>query len=321
MKTISFRNFSVIIVLLVIISTMSCTKTVELGSPVDNNSNFTTQSTRFNSAIWGGGPYYDNTIPTVDSIRNSNFTTAILWSIHVNANGDLSYNNTTIVQNGQYIGNSNFINIGGQLLQAPTTINRVEMSIGSGGVKDFTNIVNLVQQQGVTSTSILYKNFSALLKATNVTIVDFDNEDYFHEDTPVISFAQMLSAVGYQHLTISPFFKDQLWIDLYNELMKTNHGFMDGVYFQVYGGGMPNVVQDFVHDFTTIPIWPGLWCKGDSSSLTCNTPIEMIAQFTKYKDVGAQGGFIYLLDDILKYEFQTHYSIKDYAGAVNKAFN
>ncbi|RYZ17927.1 MAG: lysyl endopeptidase, partial [Myxococcaceae bacterium] len=52
------------------------------------------------SAIYGGGPFYSGGTAVMDDLRGSGFTTVILWSFHIEDNGDLVYNDIPVVKNG-----------------------------------------------------------------------------------------------------------------------------------------------------------------------------------------------------------------------------
>lgn len=42
----------------------------------------------------------------MDILKQSGFTTVMLWTIHVHGNGDLYYNDQLVVSNGAYVGDS-----------------------------------------------------------------------------------------------------------------------------------------------------------------------------------------------------------------------
>lgn len=58
------------------------------------------------SVIYGGGPFYSGGTQTMDILKQSGFTTVMLWTIHVHGNGDLYYNDQLVVSNGAYVGDS-----------------------------------------------------------------------------------------------------------------------------------------------------------------------------------------------------------------------
>ncbi|KAF9110327.1 hypothetical protein BGX30_008017, partial [Mortierella sp. GBA39] len=120
------------------------------------------------SVIYGGGPFYAGGTDTMNTLKASGFTTVMLWTIHVNSNGDLVYNDQPVVSNGTYIGKASWPAELASLKQAPTSVKRLEISVGSWGVSDFQNIKNLVASQGTGTGSILYKNFAALKSALGV---------------------------------------------------------------------------------------------------------------------------------------------------------
>jgi hypothetical protein len=90
------------------------------------------------SAVYGGGPFYSGGTPVMDDLRASGFTTVMLWSIHVDANGDLHMNDQPLIEDGVYVGpNTSWSAELATLKQAPTSVNRIEVSIGAGGTTDF----------------------------------------------------------------------------------------------------------------------------------------------------------------------------------------
>jgi len=118
----------------------------------------------------------------------SGVTTVLLWSIHVNANGDLNWNDgppkgPALVQNGQFDPSGAFQQLAANLNTLLTTgsVRNVFLSIGAGGTSDFANIQSLLSTpQG---TQALLNSFGVLLKALTyggrplITGFDFDDED------------------------------------------------------------------------------------------------------------------------------------------------
>lgn len=97
----------------------------------------------------------------LQEMQASRFDTVLLWSLHVQPNGDFHYNNTPMVVNGaitpqvnplmpSLIARWKLVNPGKTLL----------FSIGSGGVPDFANIMNLLSTPA--GKQILENNFRAL---------------------------------------------------------------------------------------------------------------------------------------------------------------
>jgi hypothetical protein len=128
------------------------------------------------SAVYGGGPFYSGGQAVMDTLRASGFSTVVLWAIHVHADtGDLYYNDTRIVANGQYVGDSGWASRLATLKQAPTSVNRIEISVGSAGPDDWGAIKTLIAQGGTGSGSVLYRNFQALRTVTGADAINDDD--------------------------------------------------------------------------------------------------------------------------------------------------
>src|SRR5512141_2693223 len=114
------------------------------------------------SAVFGGGPFSSGGASVMNTLRSSGFTTVILWCIHVDATtGNLILNDQLVVANGAYVGNAAWPGQLATLKTAPTSVNRIEVSVGSWGVNDFQSVQTLMSSQGTNTTSILYRNFQA----------------------------------------------------------------------------------------------------------------------------------------------------------------
>lgn len=260
------------------------------------------------ASVYGGGPFYPGPGSALSTVKNSDFTTLICWSVHVNANGDLVYNNTPIVQNGQYVGDANW---GAELANVKSggSINRILFSVGAGGTSDYTNIGNLIASHGTGSGSILYQNFAALLNAIPaIDGIDMDDEDSFVQST-IVSFAQMLATIGYKEVTFCPYFGMSFWAGCLKALESSNPGLVTGYNLQCYSGGSPNLynVQGWINSISSIKgnqapefIMPGLWCQHGQNCNQGMSPSTIQGYFHGWKSLGTEGGFIWLYDDIEK---------------------
>ena len=262
------------------------------------------------SVIYGGGPFYDGGIPAMNILRQSGFTTVMLWTIHVNSNGDLVYNDHLVVSNGTFVGKSSWPSELATLKQAPTSVKRLEISVGSWGVKDFENIKNLVASQGTGSSSILYKNFAALKSALGVDAISFDNEDLYDVSSSV-SFGNMLANLGYK-ITLCPYTNVSYW-----QSVKTQLGAnVDRIYLQVYDGGAGNNPATWSTQLG-MTVMPGLDSKTSSGG---NTPSQVNSRMSNWKaSANINGGFIWYYDAILNNP--SGGSAADYAAAINNALS
>nr|WP_260986775.1 discoidin domain-containing protein [Paenibacillus terrae] len=260
------------------------------------------------SVIYGGGPFYAGGTDTMNILKASGFTTVMLWTIHVNSNGDLVYNDQPVVSNGTYIGKASWPAELASLKQAPTSVKRLEISVGSWGVSDFQNIKNLVASQGTGSGSILYKNFAALKSALGVDAVSFDNEDLYDVNSAV-AFGKMLSGMGLK-ITLCPYTNVGYWQSVKSQLGSS----VDRVYLQVYDGGAGNDPAAWSSQLG-MTVMPGLDSKTSSGG---NTPAQVNSRMSGWKSsAGIQGGFIWYYDAILNNPGGG--SAADYAAAINSA--
>jgi len=265
------------------------------------------------SAIFGGGPFYAGGTSVMNDLRASGFTTVVLWCIHVDSTtGNLILNDQLVVSNGVYVGNSAWPAQLATLKTAPTSVNRIEVSVGSWGVNDFLSIQTLMNSQGTNSSSILYRNFQALKTATGATAIDFDDETLYDVATTV-KFGQMLSSLGCK-VSLCPYTDTSFWQTVYAQLGSV----VDAIYLQCYSGGAGNSPSTWNGYFSGLKVSPGLWCLNGSGCTSGSNPAAVAAQMLAWRSsAGIPGGFMWLYDDM-----QSCASLgatADYAYAINQA--
>jgi len=266
------------------------------------------------STIFGGGPFYTGGTATMNALRASGYTTVMLWTIHVDAtSGNLIYNDQLVASNGVYVGNSSWPAQLATLKTAPTTVNRIEWSVGSApsGGNDFANILALVNAYGTNTDSILYKNFLALKNATGADAIDYDDETQYDVATSV-KFGLMLSSIGYK-VTLCPYTDASFWQSVYNQL---GSNLVDRVYLQCYAGGAGNDPGTWNGYFSGLKVIPGMW--GIASDPSGSTASQVETQMTAWRAAdGIPGGFMWLYDNLAA---NTNGGTPaDYALAINRA--
>lgn len=266
------------------------------------------------STIFGGGPFYAGGQARMNELRNSGYTTVMLWTIHLNENnGDLIYNDILIVSNGVYVGNPAWPGQLATLKQQPTSVNRIEISVGSWGVPDFERIKILMDTYGTNTTSILYRNFQALKTATGADAVDFDDESQYDVNT-MVKFGRMLSSIGYK-VTLCPYTQPTFWQNVYNQL---GSSIVDEVYLQCYAGGGGNNPATWNNYFSGLKVQPGMWSRHGGGCAEGSTAAEVQAQMTSWRaSASIPGGFMWLYDDMLSCTVGG--MAADYARAINTA--
>lgn len=247
------------------------------------------------AAIYGGGPFYNGGTAVMNNLRSSGFTTVVLWTIHVHSNGDLYFNNSLVVHDGVYVGHSAWPGQLATLLQPPTSVNRIEVSVGSAGVDDWGTIDQLISSQGTGTSSILYRNFSALRAATGAVAIDSDDEEDYNL-SGAEAFAHMILGMGYSSFTIVPYTNESYWAQLKSDLGSS----LDRVYLQDYAGGTGNDPAQWSQALG-ITVMPGLWSKNGPGCESGDSPKAVQAQMAAWhRSDHITGGFMWLYDDIRK---------------------
>lgn len=274
-----------------------------------------------NVMIFGGGPFYTGGTAVMNDLRASGFTTVTLWSIHVDGTtGDLTLNDQKVVSNGVYVGNASWPGQLATLKQAPTSVTRIEVSVGSGGVNDFHNIQSLIAAQGTGTSSILYKNFNALKAATGAEAVDLDDEDLFNASTTT-QFSVMCGNLGMK-VTLCPYNNQTYWQNVLSQTNSQLPGTIDAIYLQCYDGGVFNNPATWNGYFSSsgLHVTPGLW---SIHGVNCNdaggdNPSSVQTKFTNWKNsTTLSGGFMWLYDDIQHCSSQGNSA--QYASAIKNA--
>jgi hypothetical protein len=269
------------------------------------------------SAIYGGGPFYFGGQVTMDELKHSGFTTINFWTIHVNSNGDLVYNDQLIVHDGEYVGKETWPAEIASLKVMPTSIERVQFGVASYGVPDFERIQSLIASNGTGPSSILYKNFKALKVAIpSIDAIDFDDESNYHVESAV-KFGVMLADLDYK-ITFAPYTAKSFWADSFEQINSQRPGTVDRVHVQGYAGGAGNQPSSWNALFSGIKVSMGLWSKNGDSCAQGRTPNNVEDEFATWKD-NISGGFIWLYDDVRKCNGSQ--GAAQYASAINKALD
>jgi hypothetical protein len=223
------------------------------------------------AGVFGGGPFYDDAETVLPRMKQAGFSTLVLWTLHVEENGDLVLNDRPLVSGGAWIGRSDWPAMVEVLKTPPTTVTRVEIGLGSAGVRDFRRIANLIAAQGTGPDSILARNFAVLrAELPSVDAINLDDESDY-DLAPTAELCLMLGELGY-HITLTPFEQGRFWGDLRDTLEAAQPGLVDRVMLQAYAGGRFNqpvcgaaTVQ--VAARATRPSgWPSGWLAGATTS-------------------------------------------------------
>ncbi|RAW01884.1 carbohydrate-binding protein [Pseudochryseolinea flava] len=262
------------------------------------------------SVIYGGGPIYKNRSYSINELKNSGYTTVVVWTIHIDASGNFNFNGEfPLCTNGSYVGNSSYPNFAGDmtaLKSGNTSVNRIEFCLSAWGSGTFTNIKNLINAQGTGSTTTLYKNFQAIRNTfPAVDAIVFDDESTYDVSTST-QLAVMLGNLGFK-VTLVPYTAQSYWTNVANNTNSQRPGTVDRVDLQCYAGGAGNNPCNW--NFGSIPVYPGLWSQEKTTS-------QVQSQLTTWKNnCASKGGFIWLYDDI-----DNSSATAQYASAIRNVF-
>ncbi len=262
------------------------------------------------SAIYGGGPIYQNRSYAINELKNSGFTHIVVWTIHIDASGNFNFNGEfPLCTNGAYVGNSMYPNFAGDmsaLKTGTTSIKRIEFCLSAWGSSTFDNIKNLIASQGTGSGSMLYKNFQALKNAIPVVdAIGFDDESTYDVNSST-SLAVMLGGLGFK-VTLVPYTAASYWTGVATNTNNQRPGTVDRIDLQCYAGGAGNDPCNW--NFGGIPVYAGLWDQE-------KTTAQVQSQLTTWKNSCAiKGGFIWLYDDI-----DNSAATAQYATAIKNVF-
>lgn len=277
-------------------------------------------------SIYCSGALYTGGQGAIDDLKGSGFTTVVAWALHVTANGDLSFNDTPIVQGGQYTGDAAWPGLLDSLKQGATSVTSLGFSVGGWGVGDFNNIKALIAEHGTGSDSPLYQSFAALKQAIPaIDFIDLDDETTY-DQASTVAFCQMLYNSFGLHVTFCPYCNTDYWTGCFQALNSSTPDLVLGLNLQCYAGGGGNDPQDWINALNqtmgsgfagaTI-VWPGLWCIHGTECDQDNDPADMQTKFQAWHSrESIVGGFVWLYDDILHCQKSTADSTADYAQAL-----
>lgn len=269
------------------------------------------------AGVYGGGPFYNDADTVLPRMKASGFNTLVLWTIHVENNGDLILNDVPLISDAQWVADKAWPGMVEDLKIGPTTVTRVEFGVGSAGVPDFERIANLIASEGTGPESILYRNFELLKELMpSVDAINFDDESAYDVD-PSVAFSLMLGDLGYQ-ISIVPYQASNFWTALYDQVETEEPGLIDRVMLQMYAGGANNNIASWNGLFGELPIEAGLWSKHGSGCSQGDSPDQVAGKLAGY-GAASVGGWMWLLDDMLACE--SSYSLEQYAAAIHGVYD
>jgi hypothetical protein len=249
------------------------------------------------SMIFGREELFTLNSGNISALKNSGFTTVILFVVDVETNGDLNYNGDhLIITNGVYMGDSGWPSRLAALKTPPSSVTRIEVCTGGAGAQSWVNIKNLIASQGTGSGSILYKNFQVLKNTLGIDAICNDDE-VAYDATSAATFNRMITALGMKN-TLCPYNNASYWQGVFG------NSSIDAIYLQCYDGGAGNDPATWNGYFGGFKVAPGDWYN--DSLATVQT------KFATWAPV-ISGGFMWQLEII------GDANLAGYATAINRA--
>lgn len=271
------------------------------------------------SAIYACGHIRRNRASAITNLRNSGYTTAILFNVNVEEDGtlttDYDWNNQTaaqaggiICQDGAYVFDKyqpRYVSDVQSLLKAPTSINRIEICIGGWGNGSYGKIKKLIERDGTGEETMLYRNFKALKEAIPEIVAVNNDQEQDYDVASAVAFHRMMDEIGYK-TTVAPYMNRGYWEELVKQLNEVP-GTCELIYLQTYGGGAGNNPADW-KVFGDVPMHVGFDCEA-SGDLG-----QMQSRFEHWRDnTGVTGGFLW------NYNSEAR-NLNEWATTINRIF-
>jgi hypothetical protein len=269
--------------------------------------------------LYGSGLFSTNNEDTnrklIDQLKNSYFNTIIFWTLHIDDDGSLVYNNTSITKNETFAPTFNYLQVILNELVTSKNLNgekfEIYFSIGSGGVGDFTKLQSFLSTDSGKLTVI--RNFAAISSALPLTGFDLDDEDLF-ESGIISDITQIISFGGTFKVTFCPYCNESMWNDalqtIYQDDLNNNpqlNLIVSQYNLQCYSGGAFNSPLDWANSLpqnlfqTKInpqTIYQFIVPGYDASVMTpAQVQTQMIANYNS--NPGLVNGFIWNSDFII----------------------
>jgi len=247
--------------------------------------------------ILGAGAVVQHIKKNIAELRTSGFSEVLIWSVEVNAAGDLNLDGGfPLTSAGVYIGTQTYPYFAADLVTIKKSgkVKRFTLSIGSSNYGDWEDIKALVDSQGTGKKSILYKDFAAIKAALSIDAVDFDDENGYDAES-TIKFAVMLGKLGY-HVTMDPYTNSSYWTSVVSQINSQSPGLVDAIHLQTYAGGDGNSPCSG-WNFGSVPVYPGL--SDQTSAPPYDTPAAAEAALKNWHaQCGITGAWLWIFDQI-----------------------
>lgn len=269
---------------------------------------------------------------TATAMGASKMTDYVFWSIHVDTDGNLHYNNVDLVMNGTVsTANAKCLKDVADAGTSGGHLKRIWLSIGAGGTSDFTNIDAILNEGGAKKKNLL-ANFKAIVKYLDIYGFDYDNEDQIGNVDVIVNLTNALYTQNNKYRfsfcpygsSQPPFNSADYWVQCLQGIhTKLKVQPVVGFNLQCYSGGANSDPKGWVKKVENAGssttgitdanalIRPGLAVEG-STSYPAYTPGQMTDRLRQWN---SQGGWIWNTANVLNHNGGNP-SIAQYASAI-----
>jgi hypothetical protein len=270
-----------------------------------------------NLTMFARGLYPGND-STFEQIRNSGFTTVMLSSFYIKANGDLysgDDNKNPIIHDGKYVGDKQWLKRVASLKKGNSSVTRIEILFEGRWFNQPPNTFDYIQDwtdpakvvpgiiSGTGKKSVLYKICKVLKDAVGADAICIDDESVYHSAS-IVELGKMIKRLN-MHMTLCPYKNADYWNAI---VAGSEKGLIDAIYIQCYDGGARNTMAPWVKNMgTAIPLYPIFLCRGAFSTCATShnskTPDEIRAEMVRFKKEypGMTGAAIWQMVDVIKF--------------------
>jgi hypothetical protein len=277
-----------------------------------------------NIAVYGQGILYPSSSLSAltPSIQQAGWTSVIFSLFHIGRTsagqieGDIYYNDTLIISNGAYVGDSGWPAMVNNLKGGLVTTLLASVGGATPWVEDFQTIQAIYQGNSNSFEGTnLQANFNVLKKLfPAIDAIDMDCEETY-DQVSFVAFCEMLIVAGFS-ITFCPYDSGEydFWTGSLAELEEKYPGQVVWWNLQCYAGGSGNdpatwagFITEALPGFNTdgyilASDWSRFWDSNyDMWEGDCPEAVaELLAPFAGDSAVG--GAFIWTLDQILEYD-------------------
>ena len=269
-----------------------------------------------NLILFGRGMYPGDD-STYAMIRNSGFTTVMLSSFYIKANGDVYSGDDgrqPIIHQGRYTGNQEWIKRVASL-RSSGSVKRIELLLEGRWFNQAPNTFDFIRDwidssngapgtaPGTRKNSTLFGILRSMKEELGIDAICIDDESVY-DTTSVTRLGELAGSLNL-HMSLCPYTRTPYWKAI---LDRSPPNVVDAIYLQCYDGGKNAAPGDWFRALgSALPVYPIFLCRGAFStcgvSHNSKSPEEMRSQLHEFKKnyPDMRGAGVWQMADIKSY--------------------